>query len=141
MLVFRVRLASDAAAARFFGAYSEILEMKYDQRTNLMRRPNFFSFDTPEDGVFLRCMDSDCFVLEGGTRAMFDRLTVEMGWPAGPAVPVNPERPACQSDGVSALPESDCRCRSAHAAHGTVSQMASALQARACTLGGRRPEQ
>ncbi len=35
MLEFRVRLASDADAARFFGAYSEILEMKYDQRTNL----------------------------------------------------------------------------------------------------------
>ena len=93
LLEFRVRLASDADAARFFGAYSEILEMKYDQRTNLMRRPNFFSFDTPEDGVFLRCMDSDCFVLEGGNRAMFDRLTMEMGWPAGPVVPVNPSDP------------------------------------------------
>jgi len=90
LLEFRIRLASDADAARFFGAYSEILEMKYDRRTNLMRRPNFFSFDTPEDGVFLRCTDSDCFVLEGGSRAMFDRLTTEMGWPAGPVVPVNP---------------------------------------------------
>jgi hypothetical protein len=93
LLLFRVRLASDAEAARFFGAYSELLEMKYDQRTNLMRRPNFFSFDTAEDGVFLRCMDTDCFVLEGGTRAMFDRLTVEMGWPAGPVVPLNPSEP------------------------------------------------
>jgi hypothetical protein len=93
MLWFRLRLASDAAAARFFGAYSEILEMKYDPRTNLLRRPNFFSFDTAEDGVFLRCVDSDCFVLEGGTRAMFDRLTMEMGWPAGPVVPVNPSEP------------------------------------------------
>jgi hypothetical protein len=93
LLVFRIRLASDAAAARFFGAYSELLEMKYDQRTNLMRRPNFFSFDTAEDGVFLRCVDSDCFALEGGTRAMFDHLTMEMGWPAGPAVPVNPSDP------------------------------------------------
>jgi len=93
LLEFRVRLASDADAARFFGAYSEILEMKYGQRTNLMRRPNFFSFDTPEDGVFLRCVASDCFVLEGGTRAMFDRLTIEMGWPAGPVVPVNPSEP------------------------------------------------
>ena len=55
-----------------------------------MRRPNFFSFDTPEDGVFVRCMDYDCFILEGGTRAMFDRLTMEMGWPAGPVVPLNP---------------------------------------------------
>jgi hypothetical protein len=90
LLEFRIRLSSDADAARFFGAYSEILDLKYDRRTNLMRRPNFFSFDTAEDGVFLRCMDSDCFVLEGGNRAMFDRLTMEMGWPAGPVVPMNP---------------------------------------------------
>jgi hypothetical protein len=90
LLEFRVRFVGAAAAARFFGGYSEILESKYDQRTNLMRRPNFFSFDTPEDGVFVRCNDSDCFVLEGGTREMFDRLTMEMGWPAGPAVPMKP---------------------------------------------------
>jgi hypothetical protein len=88
LLIFRLRLDNDADAARFFGAYSEVLELKYDQRTNLMRRPNFFSFDTPADGVFLRCVQADCFVLEGGSREMFDRLTGEMGWPAGPAVPV-----------------------------------------------------
>ena len=93
LLEFRIHLGSDAGAARFFGGYSEILEMKYDRRTNLMRRPNYFSFDTPEDGVFLRCMDSDCFILEGGNRAMFDRLTMEMGWPAGPVVPMNPSDP------------------------------------------------
>jgi hypothetical protein len=90
LLEFRIHLGSDASAARFFGAYSEILEMKYSQRSNLMRRPNFFSFDTPEDSVFLRCTDSDCFILEGGTRALFDHLTMEMGWPAGPVVPMNP---------------------------------------------------
>ncbi len=90
LLLFHVRLASDADAARFFGAYSELLELKYDKRTNLMRRPNFFSFETPEDGVFLRCVDSDCLVLEGGTRTVFDRLTAEMGWPVGPVVPVKP---------------------------------------------------
>ena len=90
LLVFRVRLTSDDDAARFFGAYSELLESKYDSRTNLMRRPNYFSFDTPEDGVFLRCVASDCFVLESGNRAMFDRLTSEMGWPPGPAVPLSP---------------------------------------------------
>jgi len=90
LLVFRVRLTSDDDAARFFGAYSELLESKYASRTNLMRRPNYFSFDTPEDGVFLRCAGSDCFVLEDGNRAMFDRLTSEMGWPPGPAVPLNP---------------------------------------------------
>jgi hypothetical protein len=90
LLIFRLHLASDAAAARFFGAYSELLETKYGERTNLMRRPNFFSFDTPEDGVFLRCNGSDCFVVEGGTRETFDRLTAEMGWPVGPAVPGKP---------------------------------------------------
>jgi hypothetical protein len=93
LMVFRVRLSSDDDAARFFGAYSEVLELKYGQRSTLLRRPNFFSFDTPEDGVFLRCMSSDCFVLEGGTRAMFDHMTMEMGWPAGPVVPVNPSDP------------------------------------------------
>jgi len=87
LLMFRVRLGSDGAAARFFGAYSELLESKYDARTNLVRRPNFFSFDTPEDGVLLRCNAADCFVLEGGTREMFDRLTAKMGWPAGPPAP------------------------------------------------------
>jgi hypothetical protein len=90
ILVFRVRLSSEADAARFFGSYSEVLELKYDKRTNLMRRPNFFSFDTAQDGVFLRCVDSDCLVLEGGTRAIFDRLTSEIGWSAGPAVPLKP---------------------------------------------------
>jgi len=90
LLIFRVRLDNDANAARFFGAYSEVLESKYSQRTNLMRRPNFFSFDTPEDGVFLRCVGPDCFVLESGSREMFDRLTAAIGWSAGPAVPVKP---------------------------------------------------
>jgi hypothetical protein len=89
MLVFQIRLASDAAAARFFGAYSELLELKYDQRTNLMRRPNYFSFDTPQDGMFLRCLGADCLVLESGTRSLFDHLTGEMGWPPGPPAPVN----------------------------------------------------
>ncbi|HEY2646808.1 MAG TPA: hypothetical protein VGI34_07525 [Candidatus Acidoferrales bacterium] len=93
MLEFRIRLASDDDAARFFGAYSEILELKYAQRSNLMRRPNFFSFDTDEDGVFVRCANSDCFILEGGTRTIFDRMTIEMGWPAGPVTPVNPSNP------------------------------------------------
>jgi len=93
LLVFRVRLGSDADAARFFGAYSELLESKYDTRTNLMRRPNFFSFDTPEDGVFLRCMASDCLILEGSSRAVFDHLTMEMGWPGGPIVPIKPGEP------------------------------------------------
>ena len=90
LLLFRLRLASDADAARFLGAYSEVLELKYDKRTNLMRRPNFFSFETPEDDVFLRCVGTDCLVLEGGSRMVFDHLTMELGWPSGPVAPVKP---------------------------------------------------
>jgi hypothetical protein len=104
LLEFRIRLSSDADAARFFGAYSEILEAKYAQRTNLMRRPNFFSFDTPEDGVFVRCMNSDCFILEGGTRATFDHMTAEMGWPAGPVVPMNPSDPHLHETAFPVIP-------------------------------------
>jgi hypothetical protein len=104
MLLFQVRLASDAAAARFFGAYSELLELKYDQRTNLMRRPNYFSFDTSEEGVFLRCVGDECLILEGGVRAMFDHVTVEMGWPAGPAVPIRPNTPHVNETWVPSNP-------------------------------------
>jgi hypothetical protein len=104
MLEFRVHLSNAADAARFFGAYSEVLDAKYLQRTNLMRRPNFFSFDTPEDGVYLRCMNSDCFVLEGGTRAMFDHMTMEMGWPAGPVVPMNSGDPHLKETAIPIIP-------------------------------------
>jgi hypothetical protein len=91
LLVFRVRLASDADAARFFGAYSEVLELKYTQRSELMRRPNFFSFEALEGGVFVRCMGTDCLVMEGDSREVFERLTRELGWPAGPPLPVKPD--------------------------------------------------
>ncbi|HEX3376938.1 MAG TPA: hypothetical protein VHS29_08765 [Candidatus Acidoferrales bacterium] len=105
MLEFHIRLANEGDAARFFGAYSEVLDAKYSQKTNLMRRPNFFSFDTPEDGVYLRCMNSDCFILEGGTRAMFDHMTMEMGWPAGPVVPVNPGDPHLKETAFPIFPQ------------------------------------
>jgi hypothetical protein len=29
--------------------------------------------------------------LEGGSRLIFDHLTMEMGWPGGPAVPIKPD--------------------------------------------------
>ena len=90
LLVYDIRFETDASAARFFGAYSELLELKYAQRTNLLRRPNYFSFDTPEDGVFMRCFGADCLILEGGTRALFESISNKMGWPAGPAAPVRP---------------------------------------------------
>lgn len=104
LLVFDLRLDNDADAARFFGAYSEVLELKYDKRSKLMRRPNFFSFDTSQSGVFLRCTGSDCLVLEGGTRSIFDHLTTEMGWPAGPAVPTKSNEPQLNMTAIPLYP-------------------------------------
>ena len=95
LLVIRFRLASDDDAARLFGGYSEVLEQKDDNRTDLLRRPNFFSFDTPDGGVFLRCFGSECFTAEGTTREVFDAMTHAMNWPDGPADPhKNGEKPA-----------------------------------------------
>jgi hypothetical protein len=82
LLIFRLRLTSDADAARFFDSYSEVLELKDKTRTNLIRLPNFFSFDTPAGGAFLRCVGSECLVAEGATRDIFDRITQAIGWPA-----------------------------------------------------------
>src|SRR2546422_5743751 len=72
ILVTRLHLESEEHAARFFGQYSEALEKKYSERTNLLRRPNFFSFDTPEGGVFLDCLGDECVIMEGTTRNIFD---------------------------------------------------------------------
>jgi len=55
------------------------LEKKHDHRTDLFRRPNFFSFDTPDGSVFLRCTGADCLVLEGGDRALFIELNKQIG--------------------------------------------------------------
>jgi hypothetical protein len=79
LLICRLHLADDEKAARFFGQYSELLEKKHDTRSNLFRRPNFFSFDTPDGGVYLRCSGTDCLVLEGGDRALFVELNKKLG--------------------------------------------------------------
>ena len=90
LLVTRLRLASEEVAVRFFGQYSEALEKKYSEHSNLFRRPNFFSFDAPDGGVFLDCFGSECVTMEGATRNFFDGLTKTLGWPS---VPLPPERP------------------------------------------------
>ncbi len=87
LLVVRVRLASEGVAIRFFGQYSEALEKKHDGRTNLFRRSNFFSFDTPDGGVFLKCQGAECLTLEGGDRGLFLKLNKELGWGEVPQVP------------------------------------------------------
>lgn len=92
-LLFRLRLESVEAAARFFGQYSEVLEQKYSARRDLVRRPNFFSFETEEGGVFLYCVDDECLTLEGADRRAFDRAVSALKWPAAPPAPARkPEK-------------------------------------------------
>ena len=87
LLVFRLRLASEADAAQFFGSYAEALELKYAARKDLFRRPNFFSFSTDEGGVFLRCVGDQCLSAEGTGREVFDRISRAIGWPPSPRPP------------------------------------------------------
>ncbi len=105
MLLFRLRLAGAEDAARFFGAYSEALELKYDKRTNLLRRPNFFSFQNSLGGAFLYCRQDECLTFEGATRDLFDRVTRALRWPdapragaSGPAAKIALVLPTLHSD-------------------------------------------
>ena len=90
MLVTSLRLDSEVHSDRFFGQYSEALEKKHSQRSNLMRRPNFFQFDTPDGGVFLYCFGDNCITLEGATRRLFDAFTKALNWPSAPPPPEHP---------------------------------------------------
>jgi hypothetical protein len=93
LLLTRVHLVSDEQANRLFGQYSELLEKKHPERSGLFRRPNFFSFDTPNGGVFLRCLRADCLVLEGGERGLFAELNKQLGWPLPEVDPRQAARP------------------------------------------------
>ncbi len=90
LLVTRLHLDSEEHAARFFGQYSEALEKKHAQRTNLLRRPNFFHFDTPDGSAFLYCFGESCVTMEGGTRKLFDAFTKALEWPSAPQPPEHP---------------------------------------------------
>ncbi len=79
VLVTRLHVDSEEHAVRFFGQYSEALEKKYSERTNLFRRPNFFSFDT----------GTECVTMEGSTRKTFDAFTKELEWPLAPQPPAH----------------------------------------------------
>jgi hypothetical protein len=87
LLITRVRLASDQQAQDFFGQYSEALKKKHAQQTNAVGQPSFLSFDTPEGGVFLRCVQKECVTLEGGDRANFAALNKALEWASLPEQP------------------------------------------------------
>jgi len=84
-LVYRVAFDNADDAARFFGQYSEALELKYKKRAELFRRPNFFQFQSEQGSVYLRCMAATCLTVENATRETYDALTRAIGWPAAPA--------------------------------------------------------
>jgi hypothetical protein len=86
-LVFRIALDSPEDAARFFGQYSEALELKHSGRTNLFRRPNYFQFQTDSGGVFLRCVANTCLTVEGATRETYDKIDKAIGWDPAPVTP------------------------------------------------------
>lgn len=90
ILVTRLHLDSEEHAARFFGQYSEALEKKHAERSNLMRRPNFFQFDTPDGSSFLYCFGESCVTMEGGTRKLFDAFTKALEWALAPPPPEHP---------------------------------------------------
>ncbi len=92
LLVFRLRLDTHESAGRFLGQYGDALEKKYKQRSSVLRRPGFFSFETEEGGAFLRCARDECLSVEGAGRATFDRIARAAGFPSAPVG--RPARPA-----------------------------------------------
>jgi hypothetical protein len=99
-LVFALGLDNPVDTARFFGQYSEALEKKYDKRTDLFRRANFFQFQTDTGGVFLRCLGLECITVEGATRETFDVINRAVGWPPAPA-PGESEAPSPSVAGLT----------------------------------------
>ena len=84
VLVTRVRLATKEQTKSFFGQYSEALEKKHEKRTDELRQSGFFSFETREGGVFLRCVARECVTLEGADRTVFNKLSKELEWDLPP---------------------------------------------------------
>jgi hypothetical protein len=94
-LVFLLDMDNEDDAARFLGQYSSALEMKYQNRTDLFRRPNFFQFTTDGGSVFIRVVGTRCLVVEEASRDTFDKIDQAIGWPAAPA-PGSPDTTAPQ---------------------------------------------
>ncbi|MGA9633415.1 MAG: hypothetical protein WBQ63_18460 [Candidatus Acidiferrales bacterium] len=99
--VFLLALDTAEHTGTFFGQYSEGLETKYANRTQLFRRPNFFQFQTDQGGVFLWCVDLKCLTVERSTRQTFDAIDHAIGLPPAP-VPAEP--PASSESAALATP-------------------------------------
>jgi hypothetical protein len=101
-LVWLLALETEDDAARYFGQYSEALEMKHSERTLLFRRPNYFQFETPTGGVFLRCVGLECLTVEGATRQTFDAINRAIGWPPAPGPAETPAPSTAQIPDLAA---------------------------------------
>jgi hypothetical protein len=93
VLVTHLKLAGEEQTARFFGQYSEALEKKYSERSNLFRRADFFSFTTPDGDVFLHCVATECITVEGAARSVFNSVNKSVGFPASDTPPIDPGKP------------------------------------------------
>jgi hypothetical protein len=83
-LFARLRLDSEEHASRFFQQYADALVKKYQEPGSPARTSNFFTFDGPDGGVFLRCFGVECMTVEGAGRSVFDKIDDMLGWPAAP---------------------------------------------------------
>ena len=84
VLVARLHLDSEEHTGQFFGKYADALEQKYLGHENAPRSSNFLTFDTPDGGVFLRCVGAECLSVEGASRTVFDGIDEAIGWPLAP---------------------------------------------------------
>jgi hypothetical protein len=117
LLIARLDLATERDAGQFYAAYSDALEKKHEQRTGVSRERAFLSFDTPDGGVFLRCVATSCVSLEGGDRLLFEKLNKQLNW-SSPAVEATEKgtttRRISSSPGAvhqALQPASSCRTR------------------------------
>lgn len=84
VLITHEVLQTTEQAGQFFQGYSEALNKKYAQQTNVARHDELLSFDTPDGAVFFRCVDKDCITVEGANRAIFLSLNKSLNWRAVP---------------------------------------------------------
>ena len=111
-LVFRISLDNPEDAARFFGQYSELLELKHTDRKELYRRPNFFQFQTQAGGVFLHCAATTCLIVENAARQTFESINRAAALPAAPSPTAADAKPPQSIASLHyAAQTADCRIR------------------------------
>ena len=88
VLFVRLRLDSEEHAGRFFAVYADALLKKYKEQSSPARTSGFFTFESPDGGVFLRCFGLECVTLEGANRAVFNGINDMLEWPPAPPAPV-----------------------------------------------------